>query len=75
MTCDSLILNVAVANFHDGTRRYYTFDHRRLWCMYQAGCQRIRVRVIMQSKVFDAFAKKADGLGRRLTDLRVRGRV
>ena len=25
--------------------RFYTFDHRRLWCMVQADCQRIRVRM------------------------------
>ena len=26
-------------------RRYYTFDHRRLWCMYKAGCPRLRFQV------------------------------
>ena len=24
--------------------RYYTFDHRRVWCMFKAGCGQIRVR-------------------------------
>ena len=51
-------------------RRYYTFAHRRLWCMYLAGCQSIHVRAIMKNKVFDAFARKADGLGRSLTKMR-----
>ena len=26
-------------------RKYYTFDHRRLWCMCQAGCPRLRFQV------------------------------
>ena len=45
------------------------FAHRRLWCMYLAGCQSIHVRAIMKNKVFDAFARKADGLGRSLTKM------
>jgi hypothetical protein len=35
---DFLMLQVAAAN-----GRYYTFDHRRLWCMYKAGFTRVRV--------------------------------
>ena len=50
MADDFLILNVAQANIrerHCQKRkvRYYTFDHRRLWCMYHAGCRAVRVRV------------------------------
>ena len=48
MTDEFLILNVAQANMrecglskhHKHTVRYYTFDHRRFWCMHQAGCTR-----------------------------------
>ena len=28
----------------------YTFAHRRLWCMYPAGCQSIHVRAIMKKR-------------------------
>ena len=66
MTTDWLILNVAVAN--DGeTLRYYTFDHRRLRCLYQARCQRIRAQIAMRGRIFDEFVRKADGLGRKVS--------
>ena len=31
--------------------RYFTFDHRRSCCMYNAGCTRIRVRIVMSGLV------------------------
>jgi hypothetical protein len=72
MTSDFLVLRVAAANIRrDGRnyRRYFTFDHRRLWCMYHAGCQKIRVRIVLAGRSFDEFAGKADGLGRKITEL------
>ena len=73
MTTDWLILKVAVAkvgNRRSGrTLRYYTFDHRRLWCLYQAGCKRIRVQIAMCGGIIDEFARKADGLGRKVSEL------
>jgi hypothetical protein len=42
--------------------------------MYMAGCLNIRVRVKICSRLFDQFVSKADGLGKRVTDIRVRWR-
>lgn len=78
LTCDSLILNVAVANLRDRSgmpfKRYYTLDHRRLWCMRQAGCTSIRVRIKpeLSGPAFDQFLKKAHMVGRHVDDLTVR---
>ena len=41
---ERLTLNVAAARF--GPRmRYYSLDHRRLFCFFVAGCRKIRVRI------------------------------
>ncbi len=77
MTGDFLILNVARANIRERRSckrsvRYYTFDHRRLWCMYHAGCRAVRVRVTRSGRDWDEFFNKADGLGRLVTELEVR---
>ena len=41
---ERLTLNVAAARF--GPRmRYYSLDHRRLFCFFVAGCRTIRVRI------------------------------
>ncbi|CAK0892228.1 unnamed protein product [Prorocentrum cordatum] len=84
MTDDFLVLNVASAKVRcrpgsqrsETVSRFYTFDHRRLWCMVQAGCRRIRLRIKpgFSGKAFNEFASKAEGLGRRITDVRVRYR-
>ena len=70
MTTDWLVLKVAVAKVGK-ILRYYTFDHRRLWCLYQARCKRIRVRIAMSGRIFDEFVRKADGLGRKVSELDV----
>merc|ERR1712032_727804 len=53
LTCEELILNVVVAQVYDHRRsrrrvtKYFALDHRRLYCMWQAGCKSIRVRIKM----------------------------
>ena len=77
MTCDDLILKVAVARIRGQQGpRDYTFDHRRLWCFYQAECQAIRVRITpdLHGRTFNVLVSKADGLGGKVTQLRVRSR-
>ena len=56
MEDEFLILKVARASIRKQGIRYYTFDHRRLWCMYQAGCAAMRVRVVMFGRSCRAFA-------------------
>jgi len=81
---DFLILNVARACIQRrGSRRphssadsravvYYTLDHRRLHCLREAGCSRLRVRVRLAGREVDEFVKKAaESLGQR-TAIRVR---
>ena len=34
-------------------RRFYTFDHRRLWCMHMAGCPMLRVEVVLSGPIID----------------------
>ena len=68
-----LILNVAMANIRHVGTRYYTFDHRRLHCMYRAGCKAIRVRIVFCGRTCNELFNKADNLGRDVTRLRVRG--
>ena len=76
MNTDWLILRGAVVKTRDrrgSTRlKYYTFDHRRAWCMYRVGVPRIRMRIQLSDPVFDEFIRKADGVGRRIQDLRIR---
>ena len=83
MTDEFLILNVAQANMrecgpskhHKHTVRYYTFDHRRFWCMHQAGCTAVRVRLTRSGRERDELFNKADGLGRPIAKLEVRKRT
>eukprot|EP00930_Biecheleria_cincta_P056395 TRINITY_DN4252_c0_g1_i1.p1 TRINITY_DN4252_c0_g1~~TRINITY_DN4252_c0_g1_i1.p1 ORF type:complete len:574 (-),score=99.92 TRINITY_DN4252_c0_g1_i1:86-1780(-) len=52
---------------------YYALDHRRLHCMREAGCSRIRVRLqqLANSAVRDQFlSKAAQSIGRR-TEIKV----
>ena len=35
--------------------RYYTSDYRRLWCMYDAGCRAVRVRVTRSGRVWNEY--------------------
>ena len=56
--------------------RYYTFDHRRAWCMYQAGVKRLRVRIKDHGNIrcgpdWDELGRKGDGF-RLIKDLVVR---
>ena len=72
MKDDFLILNAAMANVrlsraggskHRRSRRkhviYYAFDHSRLYCMREAGCDTVRLRVQLCGRAFDEFANKA----------------
>lgn len=74
MTDDFLILNVAVAKIRIGSVRhvrYLAYDHRRLWCMYHAGCQQIRVRIKpgMYGPHFDELVRKSNGICRKITEV------
>ena len=69
MAAEFLVIRVGKAEFQDAPPRYYTFDHRRLFCMWKALVPRIRVRVIMEGEIFNEFAKKSDGLGHKLSEL------
>ena len=45
---------------------YYTFDHRRLVCMREAGFTKVRLRIKLFGRTFDEFANKSIGsLGKR----------
>lgn len=58
------VLNVAKAVL-DSRATYWTFDHRRLYCMKMAGKQHVRVRIRLAGHEFDEFARKArERLGR-----------
>ena len=48
MKDNRLILNMARAEIN-GHVRYYTFDHRRCWCMLQAGVTMVRARIRLHS--------------------------
>jgi hypothetical protein len=75
MTSDFLILNAAVANIRIKKRhwetKYFTLDHRRLWCLHRAGVTRVRLRLQLgiMGRSFDEFVNKAKFRGRRVTDL------
>ena len=53
-------------------RRFYTFDHCRLWCMHMADCKKVRVEVVLSGPSSDEMASKADGLGCPVHELEVR---
>ncbi len=78
MSHPDFILRVAKGEFksyrrnadgHRDARRqtlYWTFDHRRLFCMREAGCQKVRVQVELGGHAFNEFASKGiEALGRR----------
>ena len=74
-----LVLNMAKASWVDyrtnsHITKYYTFDHRRLYCMWRAGFQKIRAKIVLEGSLFNEFARKADPLGNRIEvlDRRVR---
>jgi len=73
MTTPWLALRVAKAECRDATK-YYTFDHRRLWCMWKADVRKIRVQIALKGQAFNEFARKCESLGRHVSQLRVRGR-
>jgi hypothetical protein len=53
-----LLLNVMKVR-ESGGPSYFTFDHRRLYCMRQAGCRRVKVCVRAQGRYVDELAWKA----------------
>eukprot|EP00928_Gymnodinium_smaydae_P045971 TRINITY_DN30596_c0_g2_i1.p1 TRINITY_DN30596_c0_g2~~TRINITY_DN30596_c0_g2_i1.p1 ORF type:complete len:328 (+),score=39.68 TRINITY_DN30596_c0_g2_i1:252-1235(+) len=81
MEDDNLIISGALANVrlwnhrerrHEVVKRFFTFDHRRLWCFYQAHCRRLRFKVKVTGRYIDEMYSKADGLGRPVWELIVR---
>ena len=44
-------------------RQFYTFDHRRLWCMHMAGCPKLRVEVELAGPLVDEMFRKTNGIG------------
>ena len=59
----NFVLRVAKSSLN-GCDHYWTFDHRRLFCMKEAGKQLVRVRIELASPVFDEFVRKGqDRLG------------
>ncbi|OLP97427.1 hypothetical protein AK812_SmicGene20253 [Symbiodinium microadriaticum] len=71
-----LLLNMAKAQWYDRRKRakvtrFYTFDHRRLWCMWKAGFHTVRARVALEGSMFSDFARKADEFGVHVSKLRV----
>ena len=71
LTASFLTIRVAKATFLHPPK-YYTFDHRRLWCMWKASVPRIRIKVVVEGGWFNEFIKKADGVGHTLSELQVR---
>eukprot|EP00435_Cladocopium_sp_Y103_P074088 s200_g46.t1 len=82
MEDDFLVLNMAKATWyvkeedeHTGVKtrkprtRYYTLDHRRLYCMWHAGVRQFRAKIVLQGPVFNEFARKARYLGSELETL------
>ena len=71
-----LILRVCRADvFYRGSlavRRYYVFDHRRARCMFDAGCKKVRISIVMEGDVFDEFIRKADSFGTHIRHTRIR---
>lgn len=62
MKDNRLILNMARAEIN-GHVRYYTFDHRRCWCMLQAAVTMVRARIRLQGPAFNEMVRKSNGLG------------
>ena len=70
MSADSLVLRVAAAKSRlpcgKVGQRFWTLDHCRLWCMYNAGCSHIRVAVMLFGKTTDELFRECDGLDQRV---------
>ena len=65
MWYDFLILNVAALTVPgESSMHIYTYDHRRAFCMDQAGICKVRLRVVLSGPIFDEFVRKADSLGK-----------
>ena len=43
MTNANMVVRIANAEFRDGPPKFYTFDHKRLYCLWQARVPNIRV--------------------------------
>lgn len=61
---DWLILRIAKACWYDRAQRcsiekYYTFDHRRLWCLWKTGFTKVRARIEFDGPLFNEFMRKA----------------
>lgn len=72
MADEFLVLRVAKAEFRDRPPKYYTFDHRRLYCMWKASVPKIHVRIVLEGEAFNEFARKCNGLGHHISCLRLR---
>ena len=76
-----LVFKMAKASWRDHetgrwTTKFYTFDHRRLYCMCKAGIKTVRAKIAMQGPDFDEFVRKADSFGIKPSQLHVRhGRI
>lgn len=82
LTDDFLVLDALQVRLWGRPQRvvYYALDHRRLKCMRDAGCQRLRIRLTaVSSQVqcqLDAFVKKADlGLRKEIRVTKKRRRL
>ena len=77
MTSGFHILNAAVANIRiikgHWEQKYFTLDHRRLWCLHHAGFTTVRLRLQpgIMGRRFDEFVNKANFWGPKVTDLAV----
>lgn len=74
MKDDWLVLRISKATWYDRSSgqhvtRYYTYDHRRLYCMWMAGCSKVRARIELNCPAFSELARKAHRLGTRLEPL------
>ena len=72
MTNANMVLRVAKAEFRNAPPKYYTFDHRRLYCLWQARVARGHVNVKLRGREFSEFARKCDSLSRKVDQIRVR---
>ena len=50
----------------DRVRRFYTFDHRRLWCLHMADCPTLRLEVMLAGPLVDGEIMDAVAARHRL---------
>ena len=69
-----LILNVVQARIRGGRREvYYALDHRRLKCMKDAGCTKVRVRIMLANNdALNQFVNKGMTRIGMHTDVRIK---